>query len=335
MALTENHHMKTEQTNQVVTETHALYNGDCVEVMRSLPDGCVDLSVYSPPFAGLYQYSSDERDMSNCIDRDEFFTHYGFAVDEIHRLTKQGRMTAVHCMDIPTGNSGCDSLIDFPGEIIRLHEARGWKFTHRYFIWKEPLTVRNRTMMKSLAHRTMCEDSTRCSMANADQLLIFRRSGQNEVPVTHPTGIHRYAGEEQMPSDLLPLKGMTGDQKKNRFSHWIWRRYADAFWDDIRIDHVLPYRHVTEADDEKHCHPLQLDVIERACVLWSNPGEVVLTPFLGVGSEAYGAILNGRKAIGIELKTAYFNQAVKNCEAAAKGHVAEEVPLFAQMEDDV
>jgi hypothetical protein len=335
MALTENHHMKTEQTNQIVTETHALYNGDCVEVMRSLPDGCVDLSVYSPPFAGLYQYSSDERDMSNCIDRDEFFTHYGFAVDEIHRLTKPGRMTAVHCMDIPTGNSGCDSLIDFPGEIIRLHEARGWKFTHRYFIWKEPLTVRNRTMMKSLAHRTMCEDSTRCSMANADQLLIFRRSGQNEVPVDHPTGIHRYAGEEQMPSDLFPLKGMTGDQKKNRFSHWIWRRYADAFWDDIRIDHVLPYRHVTEADDEKHCHPLQLDVIERACVLWSNPGEVVLTPFLGVGSEAYGAILNGRKAIGIELKTAYFNQAVKNCEAAAKGHVAEEVPLFAQMEDDV
>jgi DNA modification methylase len=172
-------------------------------------------------------------------------------------------------------------------------------------------------------------------MANADQLLIFRRSGQNDVPVAHPTGIHRYAGEEQMPSDLLPLKGMTGDQKKNRFSHWIWRRYADAFWDDIRIDHVLPYRHVTEADDEKHCHPLQLDVIERACVLWSNPSEVVLTPFLGVGSEAYGAILNGRKAIGIELKTAYFNQAVKNCEAAAKGHVAEEVPLFAQMEDDV
>jgi hypothetical protein len=326
--------MKTDTQDQVVTDRYAIYNGDCVEVMKTLPDGCVDLSVYSPPFAGLYQYSSDERDMSNCVTRDEFFDHYGFAVSELHRLTKPGRMTAVHCMDIPTGNSGCDSLIDFPGEIIRLHEARGWKFTHRYFIWKEPLTVRNRTMMKSLAHRTFCEDSTRCSMANADQLLIFRRSGENKVPVDHPTGLHRYAGDEQMPAELLHLKGMTGDQKKNRFSHWIWRRYADAFWDDIRIDHVLPFRESKDTDDERHVHPLQLDVIERACVLWSNPGEVVLTPFLGVGSEAYGAIINGRKAIGIELKDTYFMQAVKNCDAASKGVAIEEPMLFSADEAD-
>jgi hypothetical protein len=326
--------MKTDTQDQVVTDRYAIYNGDCVEVMKTLPDGCVDLSVYSPPFAGLYQYSSDERDMSNCVTRDEFFDHYGFAVSELHRLTKPGRMTAVHCMDIPTGNSGCDSLIDFPGEIIRLHEARGWKFTHRYFIWKEPLTVRNRTMMKSLAHRTLCEDSTRCSMANADQLLIFRRSGENKVPVDHPTGLHRYAGDEQMPAELLHLKGMTGDQKKNRFSHWIWRRYADAVWDDIRIDHVLPFRESKDTDDERHVHPLQLDVIERACVLWSNPGEVVLTPFLGVGSEAYGAIINGRKAIGIELKDTYFMQAVKNCAAASKGVAIEEPMLFSADEAD-
>lgn len=323
-----------KQENQVITERYALYNGDCVEGMKQLPDGCVDLSVYSPPFAGLYQYSSDERDMSNCISRDEFFKHYEFAVKEIHRLTKPGRMSAVHCMDIPTGNSGCDSLIDFPGEIIRLHEANGWKFTHRYFIWKEPLTIRNRTMMKSLAHRTLCEDSTRCSMANADMLLIFRRSGDNQVPVAHPTGLERYAGERQMPAELYQYKNMEGDQKQNRFSHWIWRKYADAFWDDIRIDHVLPYRCATEADDEKHCHPLQLDVIERACVLWSNPGEVVLTPFLGVGSEAYGAILNGRKAIGFELKNAYFQQAIKNCAEAALGREVEEVPLLALIEED-
>lgn len=326
--------MNKQTEDQSVTDCYAIYNGDCVEVMKKLPDGCVDLSLYSPPFAGLYQYSSDERDMSNCISRDEFFRHYEFCVQEIHRLTKPGRMTAVHCMDIPTGNSGCDSLIDFPGEIIRLHEANGFRFTHRYFIWKEPLTVRNRTMMKSLAHRTCCEDSTRCSMANADQLLIFRRSGQNEVPVEHPTGLHRYAGEEQMPNELLHLKGMTGDQKKNRFSHWIWRRYADAFWDDIRIDRVLPYRCAKENDDEKHVHPLQLDVIERACVLWSNPGETVLTPFLGVGSEAYGAILNGRRAIGVELKRAYFLQAVKNCAEAAAGNIMEEVPLLAGIEDE-
>ena len=169
-------------------------------------------------------------------------------------------------------------------------------------------------------------------MANADQLLIFRRSGANQIPVAHPTGLDHYAGEEEMPAELLHLKNMTGDQKQNRYSHWIWRRYADAFWDDIRIDNVLPYRCATEADDEKHCHPLQLDVIERACVLWSNPGEVVLTPFLGVGSEAYGSILNGRKAIGIELKEAYFAQAVKNCAEAAAGRVAVEMPLFSHID---
>ena len=300
------------KTNQVIKPKYALYNGDCVEVMKQLPDGIVDLSVYSPPFAGLYQYSSDEQDLSNCINREEFYEHYAFVIRELHRLTKPGRMSAVHCMDIPTGNTGCDALLDFPGDVIRLHEANGWRFTHRYFIWKEPLTVRNRTMMKSLAHRTCCEDSTRCSMANADQLLIFRRSGENQVPVAHPTGLHRYAGEEPMPADIQYLKGMTGDQKKNRYSHWIWRRYADAFWDDIRIDEVLPHREAKENDDERHCHPLQLDVIERACVLWSNPDEVVFTPFMGVGSEVYGAVLNGRKGVGVELKDAYFQQAIKN-----------------------
>lgn len=302
----------TETMNQVITDKYALYHGDCVEVMKQLPDGSVDLSLYSPPFCGLYQYSSDEQDLSNCINRDEFYDHYGFVIRELHRLTKPGRMSAVHCMDIPTGNSGCDALVDFPGDVIRLHEKNGWRFTHRYFIWKEPLTVRNRTMMKSLAHRTMCEDSTRCSMANADQLLIFRRSGENEIPVAHPTGLHRYAGEEQMPAELLHLKGMEGDQKKNRFSHWIWRRYADAFWDDIRIDNVLPHREAKDNDDERHCHPLQLDVIERACVLWSNPGETVFTPFMGVGSEVYGAVINGRRGMGAELKSSYFKQAVLN-----------------------
>jgi len=303
-----------KKQDQIHTKNYSLYNGDCISVMEQIPEETVDLSIYSPPFAGLYQYSSDEKDMSNCLDKNEFYAHYEFCIKQIHRLTKPGRMSAVHCMDIPTGNSGCDALLDFPGDIIRLHEKNGWRFTHRYFIWKEPLTVRNRTMMKSLAHRQLCEDSTRCSMANADQLLIFRRSGENKAPVSHPTGLHRYAGEEQMPNELLHLKGMEGDQKKNRFSHWIWRRYADAFWDDIRIDNVLPHREAKDNDDERHCHPLQLDVIERACVLWSNPGEVVLTPFMGVGSEVYGALLNGRKAIGIELKTAYYNQAVKNVQ---------------------
>jgi DNA modification methylase len=320
-------------SEQTITDKYAIYNGDCVEAMRQMPAGIVDLSIYSPPFTTkrsgcLYQYSSDEADLSNSMNGDEFFKHYSFVIDELHRLTKPGRMTAVHCMDVPLGNSGCDSIYDFPGDIIRLHEARGWKFACRYFIWKEPLTIRNRTMMKSLAHRTLCEDSTRCSMANADQLLIFRRDGTNAVPVTHPVGLLRYAGEEIMPTELLQLKGMSGDQKKNRFSHWIWRRYADAFWDDIRIDRVLDFKAAKEHDDERHVHPLQLDVIERACVLWSNSGETVLTPFMGVGSECFGALINGRRAIGIELKESYYRQAVKNL-AAASLETKEEGELFA------
>lgn len=295
-----------------ITDRYALYNGDCVEAMKSLPTGCVGLSIYSPPFAGLYQYSSDPLDMSNAIDKDEFFQHYGFCVRELHRLTMPGRISAVHAMDIPLSNAGCDAMYDLPGKIIALHEASGWQYGGRRVIWKEPLMVRNRTMMKSLHHKTLCEDSTRCSIANADYLLMFRRSGENAVPVVHETGLHRYAGENKMPADLAPLKGMVGDQKKNSFSQWIWRQYASSVWMDIRIDRVLNFRDARDPEDEKHVHPLQLDVIERACVMWSNPGEVVLTPFMGVGSEVYGAVLNGRRGVGIELKPAYYRQAVKN-----------------------
>lgn len=294
------------------TDRFSVYNGDCVEVMAALPSGCVDLSIYSPPFAGLYQYSSDPRDMSNAIDKDEFFAHYGFCIREIARLTKPGRISAVHCMDIPLSNAGCDAMYDLPGKIISLHEENGFQYGGRRVIWKEPLMVRNRTMMKSLHHKTLCEDSTRCSIANADYLLMFRRKGENSVPVVHETGLHSYAGERSMPNDVLAHKGMKGDQKQNTFSQWIWRQYASSVWDDIRIDRVLPYEASRDPEDERHVHPLQLDVIERACVLWSNPGEVVLTPFMGVGSEVYGAVINGRRGIGIELKPSYYRQAVKN-----------------------
>lgn len=306
---------------QLITPKFALYNGDCMEVMQTLPDHCVDLSIYSPPFAGLYQYSSSEQDLSNCISREEFFEHYDFIIREIARLTRPGRMSAVHCTDIPTGNSGLDHLIDFPGEVIRAHAKHGWQFVARYHIWKEPLTVRNRTMTKSLSHKNLTIDSTRCSIANADQLLIFRSKGNNAVPVAHPHGLTEYAGEKRMPNDILQYRNWRGSQLENKFSHWIWRNYASAFWDDIRIDRVLPYRPAREFEDEKHVHPLQLDVIDRALVLWSNPGETVLTPFMGVGSEVYGAVRAGRKAIGIELKASYYGQAVKNVEAIATGAV--------------
>lgn len=304
--------------HQVVTDEYAIYNGDCIEVMSQLPDASVHLTVYSPPFAGLYQYSSDERDMSNCISHDEFFDHYGFCIDQIARVTMPGRISAVHCMDIPLSNSGCDAMFDLPGRIIREHEARGFAYGGRRVIWKEPLMVRNRTMMKSLHHKTLCEDSTRCSIANADYLLMFRRKGENPVPVVHEVGMMYYAGERQPPADLLGHRGMKGDQKQNQFSQYIWRQYASSVWDDIRIDRVLPFRSARDGEDEKHVHPLQLDVIDRAVAMWSNPGETVLTPFMGVGSEVFGAVSLGRRGIGIELKESYFRQAVKNMEIAVE-----------------
>lgn len=310
---------------QTIMEDYAAYNGDCVETMATLPGFCVDLSVYSPPFAGLYQYSSDPKDMSNAINKDEFFIHYGYCVEQIARLTKPGRISAVHCMDIPLSNAGCDAMYDLPGKIIELHEKHGFAYGGRRVIWKEPLMVRNRTMMKSLHHKTLCEDSTRCSIANADYLLMFRRNGENAVPVIHETGMHNYAGENKMPEILKPLKGMSGDQKQNSYSQWIWRQYASSVWMDIRVDRVLDCDESRDPEDERHVHPLQLDVIERACVLWSNPGEVVMTPFMGVGSEVYGAVINGRRGLGIELKPSYYRQAVKNLAAAAQHKTQEEL----------
>jgi DNA modification methylase len=314
--------------DQMITGDYAIYNGDCIEGMQQMKAESVHLSIYSPPFGGLYNYSSSEKDLSNCDSYDQFFDHYAFVVNELFRLTMPGRITAVHCMDVPTSNSGCDYLLDFPGDIIRLHEKAGFRYIARHAIWKEPLEVRNRTMQKNLAHRTLVEDSTLCGVASADYLLIFRRTGQNKVPVSHPTGLHSYAGERGIPADLLQYRGYEGKQTENRFSHWIWRQYASSFWDDIRINRVLPFRGGRDSEDEKHVHPLQLDVIERCIVMRSNPGEVVLTPFMGVGSEVYSAVTLGRKGVGFELKPSYYRQAVKNMEVAIKHHRMEQDTLF-------
>ena len=298
--------------NQEITDQYAIYLGDCCEVMPTLPSESIHLSVYSPPFAGLYHYSSSENDLSNCRSYEEFFEHYRFVVQELFRITMPGRMTAVHCMDVPSGNTGVDVLRDFPGDIIRLHKDIGFEYIARYHVWKEPLTVRNRTMAKNLAHRSLIEDSSRCSVASADYLLVFRRHGENPVPIVHPVGLTEYVGERHVPAELHHLRGMEGNQIENRYSHWIWRQYASAFWDDIRLDRVLPYREARDQEDEKHIHPLQLDVINRCVTLWSNPGEKVFTPFMGVGSEVYEAVTLGRLGIGVELKPSYFRQAQKN-----------------------
>jgi DNA modification methylase len=305
-----------------------VYNGDSCEILTELPDASVDLAVYSPPFAtesggALYHYSSSDRDLSNARTLEEFMEHYEFVVRELFRLTKPGRMNAVHCMYIPSGNTGCDHYMDFPGMIIKLHEKCGFRLASPPItIWKEPLTVRNRTLTKALAHKSIVDDSCDCAVAGADYILIFRRKGVNAVPVSHLQGLTRYAGEIQIPAELLRYKGWKGNQIENRYSHWIWRQYASSVWDDIRGNTgsdetgVVPFEQSRDEDDEKHLHPLQLDVIERCITLWSNPGEVVLTPFLGVGSEVVSAVKNGRRGIGIELKPSYYRQSVKNLEAA-------------------
>ena len=311
--------------DQQITEQYAVYNGDNMEVLPQLPDDSIHASIYSPPFSGLYHYSSSQRDLSNCASYEQFFEHYEFVVKEIARVTMPGRMTVVHCMDVPSGNSGCDYYIDFPGDIIRLHEKHGFRMASpRVTIWKEPLTVRNRTMTKALAHKTIVDDSASCTVAGADYLLVFRKNGKNRIPIAHPTGLSKYAGERKIPVELLRYKGWKGKQTENRYSHWIWRQYASCIWDDIRGNTgtrsvgVLPYREARDEEDEKHLHPLQLDVIERVVTLWSNPGEKVLTPFMGVGSEVAATIECGRIGIGMELKPSYYRQALKNIDHTVK-----------------
>ena len=322
--------------DQHVTDRYAIYQGDCMEVMPGLPDDTIHLSVYSPPFAGLYHYSSSDRDLSNNRDYNEFFEHYEYVVRELHRVTMPGRMTAVHCMDVPNSNTGRgDSLTDFPGDIIRLHDKIGFKYNARYSVWKEPLTVRNRTMTKALAHRTIVDDATRCSVASADYLLVFRKEGENPVPVEHPVGLMEYAGERTPPQEVMKYRGWTGKQTENRYSHWVWRQYASAFWDDVRLDHVLPFKESRDEEDEKHVHPLQLDVIHRCIQLWSNPGERVLTPFMGVGSEVYEAVRTDRFGIGVELKKSYYRQARRNLTTLEEGGYAEALNLFGPGADSV
>ena len=326
--------MKTKE--QLITDEYAIYNSDCMEVMPTLKDKSIDLSVYSPPFAGLYNYSSSERDFSNCDSKEQFLEQYEYLIKEIARVTKDGRITAVHCTDV--FDNTC-RLWDFPAEIIKLHQKYGFEYRNRITIWKEPLKVRMRTMVQSLMHKFIVEDSTKCFTAMPDYVLIFTKKGENQVPVTHPNGLKKYFGatpilpniltawnnanksdfNESQLWDYLNKKFINHeDPKSNKLSHYIWQRYASSVWDDIRIDNVLPFRDSREEDDEKHVHPLQLDVIDRIVEMYSNEGEVVLTPFMGVGSEVYSPVSLGRKAIGIELKDSYFKQAKINLSLTNK-----------------
>lgn len=316
---------------QTITENYAIYNSDCMEVMPTLPDSSIDLSVYSPPFAGLYNYSSSHRDFSNCDTKEDFLKQYEYLIKELSRVTKPGRINAVHVTEVVQNNG--DSW-DFPNEVIRLHQAHGFQYKGRVTIWKEPLKVRMRTMVKSLMHKLIVEDATQCFPAQPDYLLIFKRKGEAEVPVTHQHGLNKYYGEIPILPNILQawnnanksdfnaeqlwehLNNVNEPEGITKLNHYIWQRYASSVWDDIRINNVLPFRDSREDDDEKHVHPLQLDVIDRCVDLWSNPGETVLTPFMGVGSEVYSPVSLGRKAIGIELKDSYYKQSVINLAEA-------------------
>ena len=322
--------------NQLHEDNYSIYNGDCMDVIQTMKDNSIDLSVYSPPFAGLYNYSSSEKDFSNCESKEQFLEQYEFLIKEMSRVTKSGRINAVHCTDV--FDNSC-RLWDFPHEIIKLHEKYGFEYRNRITIWKEPLKVRMRTMVQSLMHKFIVEDSTKCFTAMPDYVLIFTRKGENEVPVTHNSGLTHYAGETPILPNILRAWNNANksnlnetqlwnylntefvghkDPKTNKLSHYIWQRYASSVWDDIRIDNVLPFKQTKEEDDEKHVHPLQLDVIDRIIELYSNPNEVVFTPFMGVGSEVFSPVSFGRKAIGVELKDSYYKQAILNIKEAEK-----------------
>lgn len=302
--------------NQTSNEYFAAYNGDCIEVMGELPEHSIDMALFSPPFADLYAYSDDDRDLGNSKSYGQFFEHFAFVARGLLRIVKPGRNVVVHCIDIPAmkERDGYIGLKDFPGDIVRLFQGEGFVYHSRATIWKDPLIEATRTKALGLMHKQLCKDSAKSRQGLPDYLLTFRAPGENETPISHSEGLTTYAGADD--------PGETGIKR----SHNIWRRYASPVWMDIRQTHTLNYRQARDPEDEKHICPLQLDVIERCVVLWSNPGEIVFTPFMGVGSEVYGAVINGRKGVGVELKQSYYNQAVKNLqEAVAKmGNVSDE-----------
>ncbi len=315
--------------DQVITDRYAIYNADCMDILRAMPDDSIDATIYSPPFGGLYHYSSDDLDLSNARDYDEFFEMYRFILDEIYRVTVPGRCSGVHTALVPNiASASFGSYIDFPGDVIRVHQAVGFEFIARHVIWKEPLGVRRRTMQGNLAHKSIVLDGSLGGVAAPDELLIFRKKGEGN-PVQHPVGLTgEYAGGEQPPADLAKWRAYDGDQKLNRWSHWIWRRYASSVWDDVRGTRVLPFQDAKDEDDEKHVHPLQLDVIERFIDLRTVPGEKVFTPFMGVGSEVYAAVRMGRFGVGAELKKSYFIQATRNMDTVDRPPEVMSEPLF-------
>lgn len=291
--------------DQKVTERFAIYNGDCVDVVRGLPDDSVHYTVFSPPFASLYTYSASPRDMGNCSGSAEFLEQFGYLVSELYRVTKPGRLLSFHCMLLPTSKArdGFIGLSDFRGDLIRSFTERGWIHHSEVVIWKDPVTAMQRTKALGLLHKQIKKDSCMSRQGIPDYLITMRKPGDNPEPVTH-TGT----------GDDMPVQ--------------MWQQYASPVWMDIDPSDTLQYRSAREEEDERHICPLQLEVIRRALKLWSNPGDTVLSPFAGIGSEGHAAISMGRRFIGAELKRSYYEQAVRNLESASP-ESSRQIAMFA------
>jgi hypothetical protein len=297
--------------DQVVTPEYAIYQGDSCDLIRAIPGDSIHFGIHSPPFEGLYRFSNYDRDISN-NDGDGFWQHYQFLIHELLRVTMPGRIHAVHCMQLPTSKirHGHIGMRDFRGEIVRAYEDAGWIFHSEVCIWKDPVVAQQRTKSIRLLHKQIEKDSTISGQGLADYMLMFRKPGDNPEPVAGR--FDRYVGFGNAPVPAEHRTDKDAEEAKRWYSIEVWQRYASPVWMDINQTRTLQYRGGRDEKDEQHISPLQLDVIERCIELWSNPGDVVLTPFLGIGSEVYGAVAAGRKGIGFELKPSYFRQAVRN-----------------------
>lgn len=279
------------------------YHGDCVEVTKGIPDSSIHYTIFSPPFASLYTYSNSDRDMGNCRTHSEFYEHFAFLVKELMRVTVPGRLLSFHCMNLPTSKArdGYIGITDFRGLLIRMFQEEGWIYHSEVVIWKDPVTAMQRTKALGLLHKTIRSDSSMSRQGIPDYLVTMRKPGVNPEPIAHTS--------EEFPVSL-------------------WQRYASPVWMDINPSDTLQGRSAREEKDEKHICPLQLEVIRRALKLWSNPGDVVLTPFGGIGSEGYVALEEGRKACLIELKGSYYRQAIANLAAVEPNARGRQVELW-------
>ena len=297
------------ETDTVDGEGWTMYLGDCVDITKKIDSNSIGYSIFSPPFASLFTYSNMDRDMGNCKTEADFFEHFDFLIKELYRVIKPGRLVSVHCMNLPAliGKDGFIGMKDFRGDIIRHFQSGDFIYHSEVCIWKDPLLQAVRTKMLTLMHKQVVKDSSRCAQGFADYIVTFRKPGINPNPISHGNGFTEYAGEKKIPN----VK-QTSDPKTNKLSHEIWQRYASPVWFDINQTRVLNKEMARTEKDEKHICPLQLDSIERCLELWSSPGDIVLSPFAGIGSEIYCAVKMGRVGVGIELKKSYYNQAIKN-----------------------